>query len=182
MMTIPVPSLVENADAIGSFGFRAEYTPSVSSLTSYLYPMGKAKKVSGDPVQMEGSFNSSILIEELRLHPDETERFPQLLGDPNRDPPREGKVYLVNLLSDGAGKTLEEEPGKVTEETATIEKSILVVRLPSLDSHSDSRSIAIAGDYEDESTNLYYLLVPPAIALDSILIALAILAQGGYYY
>jgi hypothetical protein len=177
MMTMPLPSLLENDDAIGSFGFRTEGSHSGSGLKSYLYPMGKAKKVSGDTIQMEGSSNSPILIEKLNLHPGEAERLPQLLEDLNSDPPGEEKVYVVNYLSDGAAERPEEERGEITRETATIEKSILLVRLPSESSNSCPQTIAIAGAYEDESTNLYYLLVAPAIAVDSFLIALAVAVE-----
>lgn len=175
-MTVPHPPLTDNAEAIGSFGFRAEYTPSVSGLTSYLYPMGRAKKFNGDILPNDTS-NSTILIEALNLHRNEAERLLESLGDLNRDRPGEEKVYVVNLLSDAAGKQLREDPGRAVDENSTVEKSVLLVYWPPLGSNSVPQPIAIAGAYEDESTNLYYLLVPPAAAFDALLIA-ATVASG----
>jgi len=178
---VPHPFHVENADAIESFGFRVKYTPSISGLPGYLYPMGKAKKVPEKRVQMKDSRSSPIQIEELTLYRDETERVVKLVGDLSRDAAGEKRIYTVNLLSDAIGKAAEEEPGKNAEKNATIEKTILLVHLPPLGSNSHPQTIAITGAYEDESTNLYYLLVPPAVAVDAFLIALAIaghVAQG----
>jgi hypothetical protein len=177
-MTVPLPCLVENTDGIESYGFRAKYTPSASGLPSYLYPMGKAKKISGDRVQKKDSPNSSIHIEELSLHPDEADRLPELLGDLNRDPSAAEKIYVINLLPEASGKTLQEDPSKGVPENPIVEKSILLVYWPPLTAGRLPKPITIAGAYEDESTNLYYLLVPPAIAFDSFLIALAIAVQG----
>jgi len=89
---------------------------------------------------------------------------------------------VINLLSEAAGKTLQEDPGNSDEETSAVEKSILLVYWPPLTSDRLPKPIGIAGAYEDESTNLYYLLVPPAIALDCMVLALQILAQGGSGY
>jgi hypothetical protein len=176
-MTVPLPCLAGKADAIGSFGFREAYTLSVSGLPSYSYPMAKARKSSGDIVSKDFS-NSSIPIEELNLHQDEAERVFELLGDLNRDPPGGEKVYVINLLSDEATKALQEDSGKTVEERATIDKTTLLVYWPLMSSSSLPQPIAIAGAYEDESSNLYYLLVPPAIAVDSFLIALAVAAYA----
>jgi hypothetical protein len=180
-MTIPIHSHMEDDSAIESFGFRREYSPSFSGLATYLFPIGKAQKFSGDMVQKKEPSNSSILIEELNLHPDEAERLPELLVGLNRDPSREQKVYVVNLLSDADEKTRQEETDRATEVSSTIEMGILLVNWLPPTSDGIPRPIAITGAYEDESTNLYYLLVPPAIALDALLIALAVVAQGASY-
>jgi hypothetical protein len=177
-ITVPHPTKVENVDAMGSFGFREKYTPSVTDLPTYLYPMGKAKKVKEETVQMKDSPSSPVRIEEMNLHRDETERVLKLVGDMNKDPSGEPKNYTVNLLSGAAEKASKDGSGETVEKTATIEKTILLVQLRAPSSSSDPQTIVIAGAYEDESTNLYYLLVPPAIALDARLIALAIVAQG----
>lgn len=174
-MTVPFPCLAGKTDAIGSFGFREKYTPYVSGLPSYLYPMVKANKVNEEVVTMKDSPASPVPIEELDVHRDQTERVLELLGDLSRDPSGAQKVYVVNLLSDDAGKQYEKELGN------TVDKDILLVCLPPLSSGSPLQPIAIAGAYEDESTNLYYLLVPPAIAVDAFLTALAVAvyAAGG---
>ena len=113
-MTIPIHSHMEDDATIESFGFRSEYSPSFSGLTTYLFPIGKAKKFSGDMVQKNDSSNSAILIEELNLHPDEAARLPEILGDLNRDPSGEQKVYVVNLLSGADEKTPQEETDRPT--------------------------------------------------------------------
>lgn len=180
-ITVPHPSKVENADAMASFGFREKYIPSVSDLPTYLYPMGKAKKVNEKTVQMRDSSFSPVRIEELNLHWAETERVLKLVGDLDKDPPGEQKIYTVNVLSDDVENASEDEPGRTVEKNATIEKTIILVYLPPRGPDTHSQTIAIAGAYEDESTKLYYLLVPPAIALDACLVALAIAAQGASY-
>lgn len=177
-MTVSLPSLMENAGGLRSFGFRTQNTPSISGLPGYLYPMAKAKKFRGDLSQKDTS-SSSIFIEELNLRRDEADRLLELLGDRNRDPSGEEKVYAVNFLSDEAAKAVQEDTGKTVEEKATVNETILLVYSPLMSSSSLPQPIAIAGAYEDESTNLYYLLVPPAIALDCLVLALQIVAQGG---
>jgi hypothetical protein len=177
-MTIPIHPHMEDDAAMESFGFRTEYSPSFSGLTTYLFPLGKAKKFSGNMDQKNVRPNSSVLIEELNLHPDEAERLPELLGRLNRDPSGEQKVYVVNLLSGAAEKTGQEEADRATEERSTVEMGILLVNWLPPTSDGIPRPIGITGAYEDESTHLYYLLVPPAIAFDAFLIALAVVAQG----
>ena len=177
-ITVPHPSQVENEDAIGSFGFRQNYIPSVSDLPTYLYPIGKAKKIIEKTEQMKDSPCSPVRIEELNLHRGETERVLKLVGDLDKDPSGEQKIYTVNIISDDVEKESEVEPGRPVEKNATIEETILLVYLPPQSSNPHPQTIAIAGAYVDESTNLYYFLVPPAIALDTLLIALAIAAQG----
>jgi hypothetical protein len=176
-LTVPLPCLVGKADSIGSCGFREKYIASVSGLPSYLYPMGKAKKFSGDIVQMKDSSSSSMRIQALNLLPDEAERLLDLLRDVNGDSSGEEKIYVVNLLSDAAAKALQEDPGRTVEEKAMIDKTTLLVYWPLMSSSSLLQPIAIAGAFEDESTNLYYLLVPPAVACDSFLIALYVAGQ-----
>jgi hypothetical protein len=164
---------VENADAIGAFGFREVYTPAFSDLLTYLYPMKKAKKVKKEAPQTKDPPSCPVRIEELNLHWDETGRVLDLVRDLNKDASGEQKIFMVNLLTSGVERGSEEEPGK------TVEKTILLVHLPPLNPNSHSQTIAIAGAYEDESTSLYYLLVPPALAFDSLLFAVAVVGTAG---
>ena len=172
-ITVPHPSQVENADAIGAFGFREAYTPAVSDLPTYLYPMKKANKVKEETAQMKDHPSSSVRIEELNLHRHEMGRVLDLARDLSKDAPGEQKIYRVNLLADAVETGPEEEPRK------TVEKTILLVHLPPLNPNSHPQTIAIAGAYEDESTSLYYLLVPPALAFDSLLLAVAVVGTAG---
>lgn len=173
-ITVPDPSRAENAQAIESFGFREKYIASLSDLPIYLYPMGKAKKVEERTVQSKDPPSFPLTIEELNLHPDETERVRKLVEDLNKDPAGKQKIYVVNLLSDAVDKPREGEPDKTIERNVTIEKTILLVHVPLSSSDSHPQTIAIAGAYEDESTNLYYFLVPPAVVFDAFLITVAV--------
>lgn len=173
-MTVPLLSLIDNPDAIESFGLREKRTPSVYDLPTYLYPIGKAKKVNEEMVLIKDSAISPVRIEELNLHREEAERVLKLVGNLDKDPSGEQRIYTVNLLSDAVEEASEEEPGRTIAKNATIEKTILLVYSPPQSSSPHPRTIAVAGAYEDDSTNIYYLLVPPAIAFDAFLITVAV--------
>jgi len=66
----------------------------------------------------------------------------------------------------------------MNEYEATKYSDVLLIYWPSEMDQDSVQPLGIAGGYEseDESTSLYYLLVPPAVMLDLILLGLC----GGY--
>ena len=122
--------------------------------------------------------SSSISIEELNLQNDEAGRLLDIIEGLNGDCSGEEKVYMVNFLPDATSKVVGEDPDKVIEDNSYAEKNILLVYWPPLTSDPVPKTIAIAGAYEDESTRLYYFLVPPAVVADSLLIALCVVGEA----
>ena len=77
-------------------------------------------------------------------------------------------------------QTKEAVADKTNDSRATGYPEVLLIYRPPGAGQEITDPIAIAGGYEskDESTNLYYMLVPPAVIIDAVVIMILCSAYG----
>ncbi|MBT8370602.1 MAG: hypothetical protein KJO34_06545, partial [Deltaproteobacteria bacterium] len=147
-------------------------------ITDYLYPLVKAKKGCQKLVAKKLPADSILPIVKLMLSENDRGQLYSMLNELKvYGSPRE-ELFEVKFLKGEEDRSIE-----MNENGAAKHSDILLIYWPSGMDQEIVQPIGIGGGYEseDESTKLYYLLVPPAVMIDIIIITLALAAQGGGY-
>lgn len=136
-------------------------------IAEYLYPMAKSAKGCRKLNSSKNPTASLIPVVELTAPEEERSRLHTFLSELDAQGSPEEKLYEITFL-----KTKEAGADKTNNTRATGYSEVLLVYRPSGTVPEIMDPIAIAGGYEskDESTNLYYMLVPPAVILDAAII------------
>ena len=170
-ITLPSYSLLKTADLTehGFQGLDIAEQPDKYSLdpyiVNYFYPLAKAKKGCHKLESEKLPAGSTLPIVKFTLPERDPRHLYNLLSDLKEEGSPEEKLYEVTFL-----KKEEDSSVEMNENKTAKYSDVLLIYWPSERDQELVQPIGIAGGYEseDESTNLYYLLVPPAAMLDAI--------------
>lgn len=171
-ITLPGSSLLGKTTDLATLGFRGKKSvehPNGHSpdpyIDDYLYPLAKAKKGCHGSESKKLATDSVLPIVKLTLPEKDRNQLYTLLNELKAQASPEEKLYEVTFL-----KMEEDSSVEINDSAATKHPNVLLLYWPSEINQEPAQPLGIAGGYEseDESTNLYYLLVPPAAALDAI--------------
>ena len=140
------------------------------SMDHYFYPLDRLKKNCQKLNHKKEQTQSNISIVKLTFHENDRFQLYSLLSEYREQELNNDKLYQIKFL-----KTEEDSgTGMYGDETST-DTIAWLIYWPSDFNNEFIRPIAIRGGYyqKDESTNLFYLLVPPALILDLIIIGLS---------
>ena len=138
----------------------------IRGITCFWYPIKKAKsgcEASGS----ESLLSTSVIpVEEFEIHIKDRNQLYDLLTQVDENRPVAEKIYAVSFMSDTEGR--EKDP--VSDEPAYAKEigsgdTLLFYRPARMGRHG-LPPISILGAYEDNSTSMYYLLVPVALVAD----------------
>jgi hypothetical protein len=171
-ITLPNPSLLKETTDMETLGFRVKeivghpdrYTPD-PYITDYLYPLVEAEKGCQKLVPKKLPTDSILPIVKLTLPEKDSDQLYTLLNELKAHGSPKEKLYEVKFLRGEEDSSVE-----MNEYETTKYSDVLLIYWPSGMDQEFVPPIGIAGGYEseDESTSLYYLLVPPAVMLDAI--------------
>ena len=172
--SIPHSSLSEGTAAIEALGFRRSLS---SPVTCYWYPIEKATRgcVVGNPER--GSPEVFLPIERLTVSVEDKYLLCDILTNLKKGPDGANKVYEVTFSEEAREEELhsyDPAAAKEVSEQAKGNKEVVLVYYPSQAPGDGIKPLIIAGGYKETETNLYYLLVPAAVAWDAALIAAAV--------
>ena len=176
-ITLPNASLLKKTTSLEMLGFRGKemvgHPDSYGRgpyIDEYLYPLAKAKKGRQKLEPKKLPIDSILPIVKVTLpEKDRYQLYNILNGLKQQGSPKE-KLYEVKFL------TMEEDSSvEINENEDTNYPDVLLIYWPSEMDQDSVQPLGIAGGYEseDESTKLYYLLVPPAVMIDLILLGLS---------
>lgn len=178
---LPVVSLLEEKTDLETFGFSeikvAGHCDGASTdrrIAEYLYPMPEAEKGCRKLESSKYPADSILPIVEIVLPVKDRSRLYSFLNELEAQGVSGEKLYEVKFLhpqKDAWDKTKDSRAAEYSD--------VLLVYRPSGMGQDIVAPFAIAGGYEseDESTNLFYLLVPPAFALDAIVVMVILAAH-----
>ncbi len=169
---MPGDFLLKKASDLETLGFRGEKTEENldGSLTepfsiNYFYPLEKAKKGCKKNHREKLPADSILPIMQVTVSENEKSRLYALLSELRAQEPSDTKLFEVKFLKDEDVSNAEMNGNDVNHYS-----DVLLIYWPSDMDQELVDPIGITGGYEseDESTNLYYLLVPPALVIDAI--------------
>ena len=136
----------------------------------YYYPLDRLKKSRRKLNDINEYPQSNISIVKLTFHVNDQIQLFSLLSEYRENEKNNDKLYEVRFL-----KREEESKTKMCSDKITTDNAVWLVYWPADINEEFIRPIAIRGGYSqnDESTNLFYLLVPPALIFDLIIIGLS---------
>ncbi len=171
-ITLPGAALLEKTTDLAALGFmgkKSAENPDTQSpdpdINAYFYPLAKAKKGCHGWESKKPVADSVRPIVKLTLPEKDRDQLYALLNELKEQASPEEKLYEVTFL-----KTQEDSGVGINENEVTTHPDVLLIYWPPEIDQELAEPLGIAGGYEseDESTNLYYLLVPPAAVLDAI--------------
>jgi hypothetical protein len=176
-ITLPSSSLLKKTLDMQTLGFREKkkvehpdrYT-STPYIVNYFYSLDKAKNRCNKLEPKKFSADSILPIVKITLpEKDRYQLYNMLNGLKQIGSPKE-KLYEVKFL-----KMEEDSNVEMDENGVTNYSDVLLIYWPSEMDQDSVQPLGIAGGYksEDESTKLYYLLIPPAVMLDLIFLGLS---------
>jgi hypothetical protein len=175
-ITLPNPILLKETTDMETLGFRGKeivghpdsYGPG-PYIDDYLYPLAKAKKGCQKLEPKKLPADSILPIVKVTLPEKDRYQLYNILNELKQQGSQKEKLYEVKFL------TMEEDSSvEMNENEDTNYSDVLLIYWPSGMDQDSVQPLGIAGGYEseDESTKLYYLLIPPAVTLDLILLGL----------
>ena len=138
----------------------------IGSITCFWYPIKKAKsgcEASGS----EDLLSTSVIpVDEFEIHIKDRNQLYDLLTQVDENRPVAEKIYAVSFLSDTEGREKEPAPDEAVDAKEIRSGDTVLIYRPARTGRHGLPPISILGAYEDNSTNMYYLLVPVALAAD----------------
>ena len=178
-ITMPNTSLLNETKDLATLGFIGENEvghPPDPYITDYLYPLEKAKKGCQKLEPKKLPADSILPIVKLSLPENDRDQLYTVLNEIKVYGSPKEELFEVKLLKGEEDSSIE-----INESEAAKYSDVLLVYWPSGMDQEFVQPIGIGGGYEseDESTKLYYMLVPPAIAVDLFLVLMLVTASGG---
>jgi len=149
-ITLPLYSLAEDPGAIERLGLRPGerfFDNTIGYWFPYWYPIEKTRRRCRLADRGTSTSVSVLPVENIRLNIKNRQQLFTLLDDHNQNQPFKERIYEVSFISD--------EKGFI---------DIAFIYWPPQIARQHIQPILISGVYEDNSTRLYYLLVPLAVA------------------
>jgi hypothetical protein len=142
-----------------------------ADLVWLLYPLQEAQKGCVDAAGNSSSTVSALRTEALQIRREDPSRLPEILISSESDAAGRGRILEVRFSS----KDQAAEPAGA--------RDVMLVYLPPSKNGDPVQAFGIAGAFEPDSEwiNPYALLVPPAVAADTVVIFMLILLAGFAY-
>ena len=166
-ITLPLSGLSGNPDAIERLGLRPGerfFDNTIGYWFPYWYPMEKTRRGCKSVVPGTSSSISVLPVGNISVNNQNRYQLYTLLANLNKTQPFKERIYEVRFISDETDTEKEEETAKdeAPHDGAEGGNDILFIYWPSQTGLQNIQPILITGVYEDNSTRLYYLLVPLA--------------------
>lgn len=177
VINLPVSSLLSNAMDSQALGFPGDNKIELPDrnthnqyIGSYYYPIDKEEKNSQKFESHKLSGVTTLPILRLTVPDKDRARLYTLLNGLRKQGGTDEKLYEVRFI-----KNAQEASNGMDEAEAMTDSETLLIYWPPETKQLSVQPLCIAGGYtsKDESTHAYYLLVPPAIMVDLILIGLS---------
>ncbi|MEJ2729370.1 MAG: hypothetical protein P8185_12825 [Deltaproteobacteria bacterium] len=176
-LTLPLSILTGDASVMEKLGLRPEACP-FNDANCYWYPVEKLKTGCETVAAETLSAGSIIPIEKLGVTDKDRNRDYRLPNNINKNQQTTERIYEISFNIDKENTEKEMDSDQASEGRETGSKKISIMYWPAHIDSQGRRPIIIAGAYEDNSTNLYYLLVPPAIVGDVVIAAAVIMVMA----
>jgi hypothetical protein len=171
ILTLPRSILTGDVNAIESFRLRPGGCP-FDNATCYWYPIEKTEP--GCEAVGPGTLSSASLLPVENISVNHKSRH-QLYTLLNKNQPMTEKIYEVSYVFDEEDTKNEKETGndEVIDSKTKGSQDISFIYWPAHIGQQDIRVMSITGAYEDNSTVIYYLIVPLAFAGDVVVVTAA---------
>lgn len=147
-------------------------------ITCYWYPIKKAT-TGCETLSAEKRLSASVIpVERLAVDNKDRKQLYDLLHQADKNQPFTEKIYEVSILFGRENTGKKPGPDEAIDDRETEFKDILLIYRPGRMGQQGLKPIGILGTYEDNSTGLYYLLVPLAFAGDVVVVVVAITAYA----
>ena len=171
-ISLSLPSLAGDVDALERLRLRPEECL-FDNTPCYWYPIEKTKR-GCESVDLTISSSIFVLpIENISVNKKNWHQLYNLLNDFNQTQPVKERIFEASFVFDGvtAVKDADADNDEVTDNSTEGSKDISLIYWSDQIDKNGIKPIIISGVYEDNSTSLYYLMVPLAVAGDIALTA-----------
>jgi len=174
ILTLPRSILTGDVNTIESFRLRPGECP-FDNATCYWYPIEKMKPGCESDGPDTLSSASIVPVENISVNHKSGHQLYTLLEMLNKNQPMTEKIYEVRFVFDEEDTKTEKETSndEVIDSKTKGSKDISFIYWPAHIGQQDIREMCIAGAYEDNSTVIYYLMVPLAFAGDVVVVTAA---------
>ena len=172
-LSLPFSSSFTPPVDFNSFGFHENemfstphnYEMAAPYLTDYFYPLENARKKCDNPDNSKFHSGSSIPIVKMDLHENDRYHLLSILKEHRENVSSNSILFEVTFEKKEKIDSFELQENKPSEKP-----KVFLIYWPTEIDNEYTYPLAIRGVYEseDESSNLYYLLVLPAIIVDAI--------------
>jgi len=178
-ITLPLSILTANPDAIERLRLRPGER-FFDDANCYWYPIEKTQP--GCEWVAPGSLSSAsaLPVGNISVNNKSRHQLYTLLANLNKSQAIAEKIYEVSILFDEehAKKETDTDNDEVIANSAKGSKEISLIYWPAQIGQQGIRPIIITGVYEDNSTGIYYLIVPLAFAGDVVVVTAALAATA----
>ena len=176
-ITLPLSVLSGDADAIERLSLRP-CECYIGNAACYWYPIEKTQN-GCESVSPNTSSSTSVLpIENINVNNKNRHQLLNLLINSNKIQPIKERIYEVSFVSGGEDTKIETDTDndEPMDNSTKGSKDIALVYWPPQIGQQGMQPIIITGVYDDNSTNLYYLMVPVAFVGDVVAFTAAVAA------
>lgn len=166
-ISFSLSSLSGDADAIERLRLRPKEC-FFDNAPCYWYPIAKTKR-GCESVDLGISSSTSVLpIENISVNKKNRHQLYNLIINFNKNQPIKERIFEVSFVFDeeDTEKDADADNDEVLDNSTEGSKDISLIYWPAQIDQQGIQPIIISGAYEDNSTSLYYLMVPLAFAGD----------------
>lgn len=176
-VNLPNSSVLKETTDLRALGFKGNGIVGNSDsegpdpyILEYLYPLAIATKGCRKLESEKMPAGSMLPIVKLTFPDQDRDKLYSFLNEHNEQGPEREKLYEVTFV-----KMKEDRIADMNDNDPTRHSDVFLIYWPSETDQNLVKPIGLSGGYEseDESTNLYYLLVFPAMVVDLILLGLS---------
>jgi hypothetical protein len=176
-ITLPGAALLKQTADLETIGFhrksineRIDRNSPDPYIVNYLYPLAKAEKACHKREPEKLPTDSKLPIVKLTVPVKDQHVLYALIKELKAQGSPKEKLYAVKFLRGEEDNGVETNNDETKRNKVSEYSDVLLIYWPPQMDQEFIQPMGIAGgyEYEDESTNLYYLLVPPAAVLDAI--------------
>ena len=182
-ISLPLSGLSGDTADFGKLRLRLEEC-FLDDASCYGYPIEKTESGCESVAPGISSSTSDIPVEKISVNTKSRHQLYNLIFHSNKNQPIKERIFEASFVFDGvtAVKDADADNDEVTDNSTEGSKDISLIYWSDQIDKNGIKPIIISGVYEDNSTNLYYLMVPLAvsgdIALTAAYLTLCIMTYG----
>lgn len=189
-LTLPLSILSGDTDALKKLELRPGkrvFDSTIHYWYPYWYPIEKTRRGCKTADADTSSSTSVLTVQNISVNHKNRNQLYTLLDNLNKDQPLKERVFEVRFAfaEREAEKETDTANSEIRDNGADDYGDVLLIYWPARIGQQEIQPIAITGVYEDNSTYLYYLLVPVAfvgdVAVITAVIALRISLESMRY-
>ena len=144
--------------------------------TCYWYPIKKTKPGCEPVVKITSSSTSVLPVEKISVNDKNRHKLINLLNNFNKNQTIKERIFEIRFDEEDEVEETDKDNDAVPQNCIDESEGVFWTYWPARADQQGIRPVFISGVYEDNSTSLYYLVVPLAFAGDVVVVTVSVVA------